>query len=308
MTTSSARIAVILASKGRSEVLKRMLPHLRAQTLLPEQVILSVTEAADADFDPAERLGPGIRAERLIDAFGTCPQRNAALDRVAPGIEFVVFYDDDFFPAPNALERLAQGFADHADVDGITGKLLADGISGPGISPDEAEKILSEYSALKAKGQGGTPRILRDTYGLYGCNMAYRRSAIEGLRFDERLPTYGWQEDVDFAARLPGRRVEIEGFTGVHLGVKSGRETNGMRFGYSQVANPYYLWRKGTMNAGFALRLAFGNLLANHARALRPEPWVDRRGRLRGNWLALADMLRGRADPGRISEFSAMRG
>jgi hypothetical protein len=33
--------------------------------------------------------------------------------------------------------------------------------------------------------------------------MAFRYQAIDGERFDENLPLYGWQEDVDFAAALP---------------------------------------------------------------------------------------------------------
>jgi hypothetical protein len=42
------------------------------------------------------------------------------------------------------------------------------------------------------------------------------------------------------------------------------------------------------------------NLVANAVRSLRPEPWVDRRGRLRGNVLAVADLVRGRLDPRRV--------
>jgi hypothetical protein len=61
--------------------------------------------------------------------------------------------------------------------------------------------------------------------------------------------------------------------------------------------------RKGTASPRFALNLAARNMLANLVKALRPEPWVDRRGRLRGNFLALADVLRGRIDPRRILEL-----
>jgi hypothetical protein len=42
------------------------------------------------------------------------------------------------------------------------------------------------------------------------------------------------------------------------------------------------------------------NLGANLLHAPRPEPFIDRRGRLRGNLLALGDLLRGRCDPRRI--------
>jgi hypothetical protein len=42
---------------------------------------------------------------------------------------------------------------------------------------------------------------------------------------------------------------------------------------------------------------------ANHLKALRPEPWIDRLARARGNWMALFDILRRREDPRRILEM-----
>jgi hypothetical protein len=86
---------------------------------------------------------------------------------------------------------------------------------------------------------------------------------------------------------------------GVHLGIKLGR-TSGVRFGYSQIANPIYLIRKGSMPRRHANKIMLRNLAANLARSLYPEPWVDRRGRLKGNLLALFDMLRGRISPNQI--------
>lgn len=64
--------------------------------------------------------------------------------------------------------------------------------------------------------------------------------------------------------------------------------------------NLHYLWRKGTVTAGHALNLVLRNVVANHVKALRPEPWIDRAGRMRGNWRGLCDVLLGRATPGRI--------
>ena len=40
--------------------------------------------------------------------------------------------------------------------------------------------------------------------------------------------------------------------------------------------------------------------LMNLLRSPMPEPWVDRRGRCKGNLLALADLLRGRIHPTRV--------
>jgi hypothetical protein len=90
--------------------------------------------------------------------------------------------------------------------------------------------------------------------------------------------------------------------SGVHLGVKSGR-TSGLRFGYSQIANPIYLMRKGTMSLSFGGKSILKNLAANLFRSVRPEAYVDRVGRLKGNLFALGDLVRGKLHPGRITEL-----
>jgi hypothetical protein len=73
--------------------------------------------------------------------------------------------------------------------------------------------------------------------------------------------------------------------------------------GYSQIANPVHFMRKKSVRPPPLLRLMTKNVLANIFKSLRPEPWVDRRGRLRGNLTAFADLLRGRLAPGRILEL-----
>src|SRR6185436_561497 len=113
-----------------------------------------------------------------------------------------------------------------------------------------------------------------------------------------------WQEDIDFSRQLAawGRVVRAEALTGVHLGEKRGR-VSGIKFVYSQVATPIYLMRKGTVSISFGGPTVVRNLLANTVRSLRPESYIDRAGRLKGTFLALADLLRGRLHPGRILEL-----
>ncbi|WP_367715613.1 hypothetical protein AB2N04_16470 [Nitratireductor sp. GISD-1A_MAKvit] len=134
--------------------------------------------------------------------------------------------------------------------------------------------------------------------------MAVRMSTVRGygLRFDENLPLYGWLEDVDFSRQIArhGRIVRSPRLHGVHLGTKTGR-TSGVRLGYSQIANPFYLMRKRTMSPGQAAPQIARNLAANALRALYPEPWVDRRGRLVGNIRAVGDLMRGRLAPQNVN-------
>jgi hypothetical protein len=77
-----------------------------------------------------------------------------------------------------------------------------------------------------------------------------------------------------------------------------------LKFGYSQIVNPVYLVRKGTMPAQFAAKLIAHNVVANHLKMWKPEPWIDRWGRTKGNWLALAHVLTNRADPRHVLKLS----
>jgi hypothetical protein len=137
-----------------------------------------------------------------------------------------------------------------------------------------------------------------------GCNMAYRYSAMRDITFDERLPLYAWHEDSDFRGQVERRGlfVRADELWGVNLGHKQGRH-NGLTLGYSQIANAIYLARKGTVPARFLADIACRNIVINALRSFRPEPFVDRRGRLQGNLMALADLVRGRVTPERILEL-----
>lgn len=290
------RTAVIIASLGRPKNVAALLDRLAGQTQLPQQVVLSMESAADA---PPDADYP-FELTRLYGPRGSCQQRNRGLDRLRDDIDVVMFLDDDYVPSRFAIAGASSFFEAFPQMAGASGRLLADGIGGPGIDLPTAAALVD---AEDARNVPASLTASENHPGLYGCNMAYRMAMIRGIRFDEKLPLYGWQEDIDFGGRIAGPLVYTEAFYGVHCGEKSGRERNGRRLGYSQIANPWYLKRKGTMPAGFAHRLMLRNLMANHARLLRPEAWIDRKGRAAGNWLAIRDILLGRADPQRILEI-----
>jgi GT2 family glycosyltransferase len=288
------RIAVVVATLGRPTEVGQLLAALQIQTHPPSAILLSVT--ADTDLPPA--LAPSVQVVK--GAKGLTAQRNRGLALVLDSCDIVVFFDDDYVPSQRALEGIAALFSAHPDIAGADGHLLADGIGSAGVSYDEALTLIEAYDAKEEQ----APRIKGDACGLYGCNMAFRSTAIAETRFDENLPLYGWQEDIDFAARLlpRGRLVKTYGFAGVHRGVKGAR-TSGIKFGYSQIINPLYLVGKKTMSAPYAARLILRNIGLNHIRLLRPEPWVDRWGRVRGNWLGLWHVLTGRIDPRLVLEL-----
>jgi glycosyltransferase involved in cell wall biosynthesis len=291
------KIAVGIATAGRRVILDYTLDLIARQTRLPDDLIVCPAAVEDLDAESLQRL-PFTTAVR-IGKRGLTVQRNQILS-AADTSDVIVFFDDDFFPQLNYLEEVEKLFLRNADVVAVTGRPILDGANGPGVAAETALKLIYADEPVAAN------QVFVPTYGTYGCNMAFRMDPIRqhGLLFDENLPLYGWQEDIDFSRQLSGfgRIVDAKALRGVHLGAKGGR-TSGVRFGYSQIANPVYLIRKGTVSIAFAGPLVCRNVLANLGKSFRPEPWIDRRGRLMGNCLALRDLLVGRIEPKRILEL-----
>jgi GT2 family glycosyltransferase len=283
------RIAVGIATAGRPAILAEALRLLAGQDRPPDRIVVCAPTSADVGA-AADLTG----VEICFGARGLPAQRNVILDRT-DDCDVVLFLDDDFIPEAayvGALERLHRA---HPEVVMFTGEVLRDGVTTGGLSIAEAEAAI----AAAPPDVDPTPT---EIYNGYGCNMSVRRAVIdrEGIRFDENLPLYGWLEDVDFSRALAryGSIARSRALRGVHLGNRSGRQP-GKRLGYSQIANPVYIYRKGNLSLRRAVVQMGRNLAANFARLLRADPLVDRRGRALGNLLGLIDLLTGRLGPGR---------
>jgi GT2 family glycosyltransferase len=289
---ASTRIAIAIATVGRPEVLQAALRWLGRQSRLPDAVYV----CAPTKDDLASR-GTEIEATVILGHRGSSVQRNAII-AAARDYDILLFLDDDFFPDIAYLAEIEKLFQAEPDIVIATGNVILDGIMGPGVSIEEALAIL-ETRQFKAESEPP----LRDVYNGYGCNMAVRNVPLResGILFDEKLPLYAWLEDVDFSRRLSryGRIVRLKTARGIHLGIKRGRQ-RGELLGYSQIANPIYLARKGTFSWPRALRQIGKNVAANCLKSIRPEQYVDRRGRLRGHIYALCDLSIRRLHPERV--------
>ena len=287
------RIHIVIATVGRGDLLRRTVDLIGAQTRPVDGVVI-VAPGTD-DFGTAGQSP--VKPELVLSPKGLCRQRNRALDLLEGRTDVVLFLDDDFVMAPDYVAAIEGLFISDPGLAGITGNLVADGVRRGGFTVEQALDLI-------AQGAAGLDPAIGPRAALYGCNMALRMALAQGLRFDEALPLYGWQEDIDYTTRLArrGRLISTGRVTGVHLGVRGGR-TSGRRLGYSQVANIVYLLRKGTIPFGLAQRLFWQNLTANLLRAPFPEPHIDRAGRLAGNMRALGDLVLGRIDPRKIEHM-----
>ena len=181
-------------------------------------------------------------------------------------------------------------------------------IDGPGhqffacaaLTQNQDGHILSRHAATT----GERPLGVQTVFSGYGCNMAFRMSAINDMHFDERLVLYGWLEDKEFSRKAAknGRLVECSLLAGVHLGLQSGR-VSGKRYGYSQVVNAWYLHKKGILSSSEAWSNIGKALLVNGAKSFRAEKHIDRLGRLGGNLIGVRDVVLGRGLPERAAEL-----
>jgi GT2 family glycosyltransferase len=290
------KMLIGIATVGRPKLLDATLAMVARQTRAADGIF--VAPASDSDTAGVDMAA--YRSRRIIAERGTCAQRNAIL-AAATDYDIIVFFDDDFFPCNDYLAAVERAFLEEPDVVMTTGTVVADGVTGPGFSVEIGRRLIDD--AEQTKPQSG-PR--QRTYNGYGCNMAFRLDVTrQGVRFDEALPQYGWLEDVDFSRRLVpyGRIVKLPDARGVHLGSKTGRSP-GVKYGYSQIANPLYLVRKGTLSWPRAGKQMARNIAMNLFRSLVPEPYIDRRGRLRGNAMALLDVARNQLDPQKINSLA----
>ena len=288
------RISVGIPTIGRPAVLRDTIRELARQSRQPDRIVVCGT--SDSDMAGAAEMRADVS---LLQTQAGLPRQRNAIVAALEDDEIVVFFDDDFLPHPDYLRIVERHMQRDHGIVVATGRVLADGIGGPGRTFEQGHAIID---AAVQVADTVTP-----TFSGYGCNMAIRVAAMRehGIAFDERLPMYGWQEDVDVSCRLAahGAVVRLEAACGVHLGVKVGRGS-GVRLGYSQVANPLYLAGK---HAGYPLGRALSHLACNLAmnlvRAPLPEPYVDRRGRLKGNLLAFRDLATGTMIPERVLEM-----
>lgn len=294
-TEPRLHVAAVIATKGRPAATAWVVRLLARQTVRPDQVILS--GSCDADIGPYD--ADGLRVDVLIGTAGSSVQRNRALDALAPDIDVVIFLDDDFAPERHWVEQCAQVFAADPLLAGLSGRTLRDGATSRPVAWDEALALVDG-----AEDAASQRPPLDPCTSLYGCNMACRVKSIADLRFDERLVLYGWLEDKDFSRRLArrGRLVRCNWLLGVHLGMQGGR-VSGRKFGYSQVVNAIYLHRKGVLSRKEALSNVVRALGMNCVKSVRPEAHLDRRGRLIGNVIGIAEMCVGSVKPERAARL-----
>jgi GT2 family glycosyltransferase len=287
---------VVVCSANRPDALAETIESLtRTQSVQPREIIVSLFDRAHAPekitANPAVRIV--VSRKQALSA-----QRNAAIRLVRT--PYTLFLDDDVEIAPNFIESMEKLLEAAEDVVVATGFVVVDGVRGDtGIERESARAAVLNYVREHddCECEEG-----------YGCNLFVRTKVFERVLFDENLPLYGWLEDLDFSTNClrHGRIIRNAGTCVGHLGSPGGR-MSGLKFGYSQIVNPYYLWRKNG-KPGLA-HVVFAHWLLPVARNLRRTLMSahghrsDRTGRFKGNLIGFCRLLAGKVDPSYILQL-----
>ena len=298
--TENPSISIVIASKGRPDILSETIASLHGQTLRPTKIIVVVPSNEDL---PTKPLGDDVNY--LVGYHGLTLQRNRGIETITNNVKYVGCFDDDVELRSDYLEQAVAFMDANVSVMGISGRMLANG----GVSRQEAQELIAGYKP------DGNSRGRFFSHGkhhiLYGCNMIIRRAVLNYETFDENLPFYSYGEDYDMSIRLEryGLIGKFDGCIGVHLATPGGRVRELLR-GYSFVANNWYFLKKGVMHLPlllawlrFLLICVGKSILVSLWNLVKGDRSLDWGGRLKGHLLAVKDIFVGRCHPERIKEL-----
>lgn len=196
--------SVIIPTYQRTSDLQRCLEGLSKQYHVPDEVIIVVR---DTDKETINFLKEYKTSLLIKETLVTSPGQVAALNTGlgASSGEFICILDDDTFPHPQWLKRIIAVFRSSEQVGGVGGR---DWVIHESKTENGRREIVGKIQWFgRVIGNHhlghGDPR---DVDVLKGANMSFRRKAIEGLSFDERLLGKGAQVHNDMAFSLSVKR------------------------------------------------------------------------------------------------------
>jgi GT2 family glycosyltransferase len=173
---------------------------LRNQTALPEQVIL-VIDHNDELLRQAEAAFPDVTVVPSTGPRGLSGARNAGMALAQADV--VAFLDDDAEAEPDWLDNLVRHYA-HSDVIGVGGSAV------PAWELTRPRWLPPEFDWVVGCSFTGQPNRAAPVRNLLGCNMSFRRAALDGSGgFDSALGRVGSNpvgcEETELCIRLRRR-------------------------------------------------------------------------------------------------------
>lgn len=196
--------SVVIPTYKRTNDLKRCLEGLSRQFQVPDEVIVVVRDIDDKTRNFLEEYQSTIHiTTAIVNKPGQVAALNTGLQKSSG--EFICILDDDTVPHIHWLQKILDIFKSSEQIGGVGGR---DWVI-QGNHKDEGKKDpvgkVQWFGRVIGNHHLGYGEA-RDVDVLKGANMSYRRKAIEGLLFDERLLGQGAQVHNDMAFSLSVRK------------------------------------------------------------------------------------------------------
>lgn len=191
-------ISVLVPTYRRPHDLIQCLRALDRQTRKVDQVIVTIRDCDRTTWSALEQLdGLSLPLQTVkVTVPGAIAAMNIGLTVLRGDI--VAITDDDSVPHPDWIERIEQHFLADERIAGVGGKDYV--YHGDQLEQGAASQVgrLSWFGRMVGNHHIGIGAA-RDVDFLKGVNMSFRRSAIDNLRFDERMRGTGAQVHLELA-------------------------------------------------------------------------------------------------------------
>ncbi len=289
------RLSVVICTKDRPESLAQTLETLWRQTRLPDELVIIDDGRQAPELVGAMRAAAEMRGVRFgycnkCDCPGLARSRKAGIAQSSGDI--LLFLDDDVLLDANYVAGIMRVYESDADrrVGGVEGVL-------EGLRYARLQMLVLRFFGMDSPRREG--QILKNFIGvlvrnisaptevqwLTGCNMSYRREALEGVEIPTDLE--GWSAGEDRAISWQvGRRWRLVATPEarlVHRKVPTAR-LSARQTGFQEVYYNYLHFRR-FMPQDFAHRAAFGWLAFGYVvvNVLRRD-WQRAAGNLSAIW------------------------
>lgn len=240
-------ITTIIPTYCRPHDLARCLMALERQLRPADEVLVIVRDSDVATWEFLASFDFTLLPIKAITVSvpGQVAALNSALD-AATG-EIIAITDDDAAPHPDWLQRIESHFLEDTTLGGLGGRdWRYDGTNLLNEQEKEQVGVLQWVGRTIGNHHVGTGKP-RQVDILKGANMSYRRAAVAGLRFDDRLLGSGAQVHNDMAFSLAVKR---RGWKLLYDPAVSVNHYEGPRLDEDRVGN-FISTRSSVFNSGY---------------------------------------------------------
>lgn len=292
------RRAIIICTRNRPEELRRTVASIEEQDQASSLLLMVVDASAPEQARRTQALLDRTTLPNCYVPYPATPslarQRNYGLDRLPASVDIVFFLDDDVTLLPGFFHRVTDYMDRHSDVVGVGGLNTVElPRSASPVRRGLRHAFLLDHprpGRVLPSGAASSPHHTSHahptaTQWLTGFAMAYRRSALERERFDERLEGYSHYEDRDLSVRIRrhGRLVMLPQARLIHRESPTNRY-DAASFTYSMITHLYWFVEKDIRHP--LRKPAFwwatlGRFLATLTSS-KPQKWAALHGQLSG--------------------------